>query len=385
MAEKKKSVKSTAYSIIIVLFVYTAILEIAMIVLNLLTKETWGLFWYDLKSGFIDNPRFLRYFLPFAAVGFIIILLLTIFKKNSISLKWNFCIKGKNKEWRMKIGTPRFIKHLGWIMTLFMTVFIAVNMKAQTGSYNVWEGSTLVGHSFGKIDEYAYTGSLEAFYANYERGYRTFEVDLYMTSDNKVVLRHDWDHAIQENISSENIPTEEEFLKIPLCGRYTPMTFGDLCNIMKEYPDIWIVTDSKYIEKEEIEIQFQDMIDTARKLGAEEVLDRLIIQIYNEEMYETLKDIYPFKSFIFTLYQRWNNSAEQFTELSRWCVANDVDVFTIDAWKVTEEILDIAERYQVDVYVHTVNDSEVAQKFLDEGVRGIYTDSINPEEVEEKR
>jgi len=228
---------------------------------------------------------------------------------------------------------------------------------------------------------------LEAFLENYERGYRTFEVDLDVTSDGEVVLRHDWDQPLQENISAQNVPTLEEFLSIPILGKYTPMSFKDLCEIMKTYPDIWIVTDSKYTEKEEVEKQFRAMVETAEELEAADILDRLVIQIYNESMLEVLKSIYPFKSYIFTLYQRWDNTPEQFVEIARWCVNNRIDCITMNDWRATEEILMIAARYDIDIYVHTINDIDDAKYFLERGVKGIYTDSLEQEKMkmEEKQ
>lgn len=92
----------------------------------------------------------------------------------------------------------------------------------------------LIGHSFGSIDGNTYTGSLEAFQKKYEEGIRIFEVDFATAADGNIVLRHDWDADLQEGISSENIPTSEEFKKILIKGKYTPLTFIDLLQLMEE-------------------------------------------------------------------------------------------------------------------------------------------------------
>lgn len=49
-----------------------------------------------------------------------------------------------------------------------------------------------------------------------------------------------------------------------------------------------------------------------------------------------------------------------------------------------EEICEIAERYNRDIYVHTVNDVPLARELLENGISGIYTDAICPEELEEQ-
>lgn len=254
------------------------------------------------------------------------------------------------------------------------------------GKGGLWEGSTVIKHSFGSIDGYCYTGSLEAFLENYEKGDRIFEVDLEMTSDDKVILRHDWDLEMQEGISSENIPTQEQFLSAPIYGIYTPLSFRDLCLLMQEYPDIWIVTDSKYKDWDNVIKQFTIMVRTAEECNAAEVLDRLVVQIYDEFMYEALKEVYPFRSFIFTLYQRWDGkTVETCTQICRWSVEKNIDMITMPYSYATEENLEVTRRYGREVYVHTINDAAVAKDFFEKGIRGIYTDDLCLKELEEEK
>ena len=64
---------------------------------------------------------------------------------------------------------------------------------------------------------------------------------------------------------------------------------------------------------------------------------------------------------------------------------HNIDAITMPRDRATQGILEIAERYDRDVYVHTVNEVAAAQEFLDQGVRGIYTDGINPEDLKEDK
>ena len=127
------------------------------------------------------------------------------------------------------------------------------------------------------------------------------------------------------------------------------------------------------------------VIDTAKELGEEAVLDRLVIQIYNEDMYAVVKEIYPFQSYIFTLYQRWLGDIDEFIKICRWCVVNHVDAVTMPEYYFYEDNRDVARRYNIDLYVHTLNDVPRAQELIKQGVRGIYTDDIMPVELEEER
>ena len=82
-----------------------------------------------------------------------------------------------------------------------------------------YPNAPLVAHAMGQIDDRTGTNSLEAFQANYAKGYRLFECDLAMTSDSRVVLRHDWSAGVQEGVDPEHIPTAEEFQQIPIYGQ----------------------------------------------------------------------------------------------------------------------------------------------------------------------
>lgn len=241
----------------------------------------------------------------------------------------------------------------------------------------------LIGHSFGSIDGNTYTGSLEAFQKKYEEGIRIFEVDFATAADGDIVLRHDWDADLQEGISSENIPTSEEFKKILINGKYTPLTFIDLLRLMEEFPDIWIVTDSKAIEEDEVRTEFEEMVSEAQESEMLDVLDRFIIQIYNEKMYDTVKEVYPFSEYIFTLYMRWGGELDEFENICRWCVVHNVKNITMWNFLYNERIKMMAQKYNIDIYVHTENNPLAGKNYLMNGVRGLYTDDLTEDMLNE--
>ena len=97
--------------------------------------------------------------------------------------------------------------------------------------------SRTVMHGLGQLSGTSVLNCREGFDRYYARGARVFEVDLRMTSDGQVVLRHDWRGGWQEGISELSIPTRDAFLAAPLLERYTPMSFRDLLLLMEEYPE----------------------------------------------------------------------------------------------------------------------------------------------------
>lgn len=244
--------------------------------------------------------------------------------------------------------------------------------KKNSGS---WTDERLIGHSFGRIGDNTYTGSLEAFQEKYNAGVRVFEVDFATASDGRIVLCHDWSQIV----NTDDIPSSEEFKKMKILGEYTPLTFIDLLYLMKEYPDIWIVTDSKEAEYEKVQIEFTEIINEAKEIGLTDMLDRMIVQIYNENMYDAVKEVYPFSDYIFTMYMRWFGEVEEFESLCKWCIMHDIQYITMWNWLYNEEIHTIAEKYGIHIYVHTENDVMAGANYLKSGVDGLYTDDITEE------
>ena len=143
---------------------------------------------------------------------------------------------------------------------------------------------------------------LEGFQAQYAAGVRVFEADLRLTSDMEVVLRHDWRAGWQEGVSETSIPTLEEFLETPVLGEYTPLSFQDLLLLMEEYPDVCIITDTKFTEAEVVTAQFTAMLSDAKELGLTYLFDRFVIQVYDELMFKVVDGLHHFPHYIYTLY-----------------------------------------------------------------------------------
>lgn len=364
---------------------FLALFLMGICLLNKIEQETWTMFFIDLGMRFIDNKKYLHNFSLFMSLFIFFIVWVYLGLAGKVQLKWKIRI-GKfiyyynNCKCFEKIYYPFLII----VIVCIGMVLLYINHELERiYKGNLWEGTVAIGHSFGAIDGHTYTGSLEAFEYNYQKGIRTFEVDLDITSDDKVVLRHDWGQKIQEGISEESIPTEEEFLSIPILEKYTPLSFYDLCFLMQKYPDIWIVTDSKYNDPETVNKQFKIMKETAEKAGDIQVLDRLVIQLYNEKMYEIVREVYPFKSYIFTMYMRWFGNVEDFIDVCRWSAEQNINVITMGYDLPTEEIMGIAKRYGIDVYLNTINNKEKALSFIQMGVKGIYTDKLSLKDLEE--
>lgn len=237
-----------------------------------------------------------------------------------------------------------------------------------------YDENRVVVHAFGAIDGLAYTNSWEALENSYANGYRVFECDMILTADQKLVACHDWNTGMQEGFSEENIPTREVFMNTKIYDKYTPMSIDEIVVFMREHPDVYVVTDTKSAEEEYYRVEFQQWTDTAREYSCEEILERVIVQIYHPYMYGDIKKLYPFKNFIFTLYaEGYTGNREEMKEYAKFCRGNQIDVITMRADFYTDELNEICKAYQVQLFVHTVNEQESKDYFLERSV-GIYAD-----------
>lgn len=234
--------------------------------------------------------------------------------------------------------------------------------------YSWVENNKYIAHALGGIDKHTYTNSREAFIVNYKKGYRIFEVDLIFTSDRILVCKHDWNDY-------EKIPTKKRFLDNKILDKYTPLTFRQLLNLIERYPDVYIVTDTKSFNYEDVNTTFSYIKSISESVN-EELLKRIIPQVYMEHMVSRIEEIHPFNSYIYTLY-RSHSSNERILDFGR---ENGIKVITLPANKVGDRFDNSffvnAERQENYIFVHTINKLEDVKRLNEIGVYGFYTDFI---------
>lgn len=243
-----------------------------------------------------------------------------------------------------------------------------------------YEKSPTVCHALGGTEEGdTLTNSLDALEYNYRLGQRVFEADISIASDQVAVLRHDWSSDLGQaegfgwTEDEQRIPTSEEFLAVPIYGKYTPMTLLQLYKVMDERQDMYTVIDPKLHPN--VAEQFSVIVDTALDNGYESVLDRIVVQLYYEEMYEEVEQVYPFKNYLYTLYYIGYPGTES---VGMFCEKNNIPVLVMPYTWLDGETCGELQAYGLSVYVHTVNEVEEAEQMVSMGVDGLYSDYILP-------
>lgn len=248
-----------------------------------------------------------------------------------------------------------------------------------------YEKFPVVCHALGQTREGdAGTNSKEALEYNYAMGQRVFEADISIASDGVAVLRHDWDFDLGQaekfgwTEEAKRVPTSEEFLQAPIHGKYTPMALLDLYGAMAQRKDMYVIIDPKY--NPDVRSQFTILVNTALHNGYEDVLDRVIVQLYYEEMYAEVEAVYHFDHYLYTLYYiGYPDPASTGT----FCQKNDIPVVVMPYTWITPAICQDMQKYSLRLYGHTVNTPEDAQHMASLCVDGIYSDHFLPKQMEE--
>lgn len=241
-------------------------------------------------------------------------------------------------------------------------------------------GRYMISHAMGGIDGHTYSNCLEGFLENYEEGHRIFEVDMELTSDGQIVLWHDWNRQFCSKYKKGGTPTYEQFMSSRIYDEYTPLDLKALLELMAQYPDVHIITDSKHSSSTIVKKQFKAIVSTARNLGIPEVLDRFIVELYTKDMYRVVENIYHFPEYILTLYKLLDKapSKSKLQSLASFCKKNGINTVAMYAKWWNPKYTRYVKSYGVDLALYTVNDSDDAQKYFDEGINALFTDFLPP-------
>ncbi len=268
------------------------------------------------------------------------------------------------------------------VFLIIMIVLLISFIKRGRNSleYSWVKDTKYIIHALGGIDGYSYTNCREALENSYAKGCRVIEADMEYTSDGELVLIHNWKKkTLREIFGYETDKDEEplssaEFKELKIYGKYSTMTFKELMEFMKEHEDMLLVLDGKYTEEADVRKQYGDILRIAKECD-DSIPDRLIPQIYNEKMYEVIKETYEWTSVIFTWYKLDEDRLDP-EGIFKFCESNGIKVCTMEDSKENPLIDRTADRYGVSIYVHTINDKDTFDRLMESGVAGVYTDFL---------
>ncbi|MDR1540358.1 MAG: hypothetical protein LBU32_20635 [Clostridiales bacterium] len=239
---------------------------------------------------------------------------------------------------------------------------------------NSWTSMSkgLVAHACGAVGGVAETNSLEALLFNYDMGHRVFEVDLNLTSDGILAGIHDWG-------ANGRIRSWAELMERKIRGEFTPLSFQRIVSLLSEHRDLFIITDTKSFDYSDEDMLRQfEIMQAAAKEKDPEVLNRVVIQIYNQDMYYKITEKYKFSNIIYTLYMT-RDTEDQVVEFVQ---KEGIKVVVMPPERANDAFLQKLLSIGEIVFLHTLNDMETVMGWKAKGVSGFYTDYLVPSDFE---
>ena len=269
-------------------------------------------------------------------------------------------------------------------LVAFMLAAMMGISAAQPAFAADWQtGNRLIAHALGEVNNKIETNSKEAFINAWENGFRVVEADFTYTSDGVLVVRHDFEKdgsytRLEIPTAADKVMDSKTYMNTPAIFELTPLRAEDLLELMAEYPDMYVVTDTKNTDKKTVQKQFSDLKSIAKKMDNMEVLNRIIPQLYNKEMIKWIKEVYAFENWVFTLYL-YNNP--DYNDIANYCKNNGIQTVTLHIDRATKENVSKLKAKGLKVYAHTTNRYLTMKTLISIGVDGIYTDRIKPYEL----
>ncbi len=252
----------------------------------------------------------------------------------------------------------------------------AVCLPSQEDAW--YQSNTLIAHAMGGIDEVDYTNSAEALKYAINNGYHVIEVDFSVTSDGRVVCAHDFSEFTE-------IPDYDTFMMSKIKGQYTPISVEDLIACIAQNSDMYLMTDFKWdnsfgSSNHDVETIMDTITDAIAAYQQSSLYNKVIIQVYSEDNYKYIAENYPYTNYVYTLY---NYAYPIYEEIAATCLEYQIPVVTMSKERATAAHVEVFNKWNIQVFSHTVNDLNEASQQIGNGVKGIYTDWILPDEMEQ--
>ncbi|MEL7655969.1 MAG: glycerophosphodiester phosphodiesterase family protein [Bacillota bacterium] len=229
----------------------------------------------------------------------------------------------------------------------------------------------VIAHGGGAYKGLETTNSVEALNAAIINGYKLIELDMELSSDQKIIMLHDWDRTAMHYYGAgfdERI-SQSKFLNLSVYGKLEVLTFEKLAKIMEKHQDFKIVTDTK-----------GDNLELLTKISKEypELVSRIIPQIYDYGQWNEAKTL-GYTDIIFTLYALPDLDTQK---LIAFVKEHELYAVTMPDYLAEKGYCSQLSKKGISVYVHPVSNFEDAQKFMEMGAYGVYSGTLLPEEFE---
>ena len=258
--------------------------------------------------------------------------------------------------------------------------------KPLEDDYDAWYTKYhFIAHAGGGVEGMVYTQSLEAWEQSYQNGVRVFDADLNFTSDGQLILRHAWEDDLDDpwatqsassrywvdlngcfrktytNSDCYDIPDYKTFKSSLVFNKYNPMTLDDMFSFMERYTDAYVSVDYKGDVKE----VYTQLVNRAlARDNGDDILSRIIVNMYYFEDFDTINAIYPFINHVMrehVIHQ------VNYSEIIDFCITHDVHVVSVSAGYINDPGVELLHQYGIRTIVAICDYIEDMRNYCDNG------------------
>ena len=239
----------------------------------------------------------------------------------------------------------------------------------------------LMGHAFGGMDDKTYHNTMAALEHGIETGYKDFEIDFSYTTDGRLVLSHGWSPSNCKCIGITYKPdfdnmTYERVMNMPIHGNPI-MDARQFYERVKDEPDYRFEVDFHFVQEHRKEM-VQELVKDFENDG--QVLDRFLMQVYTQQMYQIIDGVYRFKNYSYLA----GKYVYRLDEFLTFCLDKGICAIALRATLAKREYIDKIHNAGLYVMTYTVQrDADYAKHLLDSGIDTICTDFITEELLDE--
>jgi len=266
-------------------------------------------------------------------------------------------IKNSEKSFDEKFDSTKFLENFELDRDDFNTFFLNhKNLNESKSLENALINNILprIAHSGGGFENKTYTNSIEALEAN-KKNFLLFELDFFVTEDNKVVCEHDYNEYLKTLKIFEKYLNQNKL--------FEQCTYISLRKWLNDNPNKIIITDFKNKNIEGLNFITKNFKNYE---------NQFIPQIYHPKEYNKVKKL-GFKNIIWTLY-RYDKSNEA---VLLFATKMNLYAVTMNQARARSGLANSLNEKNIRTYVHTINSVKEYFKYLKVyNVDQIYTDWI---------
>lgn len=217
-----------------------------------------------------------------------------------------------------------------------------------------------------------YNNSKEGIDHGISAGYKVIEIDVGITSDSFFVLTHRFEP--DGEIVFCKRPSLKEFLEEGALEGETALSLEQFVNLYRDNSTVSFLIDCAHGIEYEVAKYLATLCDDT-------FLDKIVFQVHTLKMLKQISSIERYKNL------HYNGTSKEILEILPLLKKYNVHTCSIADKEICYDNNDIIQIINsgMHVFSYVVNHNRRLQYDLDMGIRGFFTDAINPCSIEHKR